>query len=98
MFYRYEAMDKDGTYKGIFTFFNSSQRRYFNRFLREPKWYQNNPNVNSRCWFTAEGYEKYHSLIDELIHERGIKNFRILKRDSIENIVCKGKIQCIEAI
>lgn len=98
MFYRYEARNKNGEYEGIFSFFNPSQRRYFNRFLREPKWYENNPDVDSRCWFTEEGYEKYHSVIDELICGAGIKDVRLLVKETLDNIVCKGKIQCIETI
>ena len=99
MFFRYEAKNKDGNFEGIFSFFNPSQRRYFNRFLREPKWYEKNPDIDSRCWFTEEGYKKYHSIIDKLIAESyWIKDVRLLTKTSLTNIVCKGKIQCIEQI
>lgn len=98
MFYRYEAKDKDGQYRGIFSFFNPSERRYFNRFLKEPKWYEKNPGVESRCWFTEEGYVKYHHIIDELISGKQNLEVRLLIRDALDNIVYKGKIQCIEAI
>ena len=104
MFYRYEALDKEtGRYEGIFSFFNPSQRRYFNRFLKEPKWYEKNPDADSRCWFTEEGYTKYHSVMEYLISGmdgsyREIENVRILARGTLDNIVCKGKIQCIELL
>lgn len=95
MFYRYEAKDEEGKYKGIFAFFDPDQRRYFNRFLREPKWYKNNPDTDSRCWFTEEGYNKYHSIIDELISENRLAEVKLLKKEKLENVVCKGKIQWI---
>jgi hypothetical protein len=98
MFYRYEAKNANGDYEGIFSFFNPDHRRYFNRFLREPKWYQNNPDIESRCWFTEAGYQKYHSVIDELIIEAGIADVRLLVCDALPNIVCKGKMQCIERV
>lgn len=98
MFYRYEAKNENGEYEGIFSFFNPSERRYFNRFLKEPKWYEKNPDVNSRCWFTEEGYNKYHHVIDEIISSyRGIE-VRLLTKEILDNVVCKGKIQCIELI
>lgn len=98
MFYRYEAKNKNGQYEGIFSFFNPSQRRYFNRFLKEPKWYEKNPNIDSRCWFTEEGYKKYHHIIDELINGNGNLEVRLLTQPTLNNIVCKGKIQCIELV
>lgn len=99
MFYRYEAMNPNtGEYKGIFSFFNPDHRRYFNRFLREPKWYEKNPDVDSRCWFTEEGYQKYHHVIDDLIILASVKNVRLLTQAALNNIACKGKIQCIELI
>lgn len=97
MFYRYEAKKND-RFVGIFCVLNPSQRRQFNRLLKEPKWYANNPNVDSRCWFTEEGYSKYHSVIDGMISElRGVE-IRILKRNEIQNIAMRSKIQCIELI
>ena len=96
MFYRYEAKNKNGEYEGIFSFFNPSQRRHFNRFLKEPKWYEKNPDVDSKCWFTEYGYKKYHAVIDEMIDGSNIKDVRLLTKDTLDNIVCKGKIQCIE--
>ena len=52
MFYRYETKNENGEWEGIFSSFNPSERRYFNRFLREPKWYSKNPGIDSSCWFT----------------------------------------------
>jgi len=98
MFYRYEAKNENGEYEGIFSFFNSSQRRYFNRFLKEPKWYKKNPNIDSRCWFTEEGYKKYHHIIDELIEENENLEIRLLIQPTLNNIVLKGQIQCIELV
>lgn len=104
MFYRYEAENKEtGEYEGIFSFFNPSERRYFNRFLKEPKWYEKHPNVESKCWFTQDGYDKYHHIIDEIIASyqpwpsRRL-NIRLLTKSTLENIACKGKMQCIEVI
>ena len=98
MFYRYEAKNENGEYEGIFSFFNPSQRSYFNRFLKEPKWYKKNPNIDSRCWFTEEGYKKYHHIIDELIEENENLEIRLLIQPTLNNIVLKGKIQCIELV
>ena len=98
MYYRYEAEDDDGQYVGIFSFFDPSQRRYFNRFLKEPKWYKSNSNKESRCWFTEIGYQKYHNIIDELIAETGNIKTRLLTAEKLDNIVVKGKIQCIELV
>ena len=98
MFYRYEAKNKEGKYEGIFSFFNPSQRRHFNRFVKEPKWYEKNPDVPSKCWFTEEGYEKYHDIIETFIYENRIQDFRLLKEPVLQNLVCQGKIQCIQTI
>lgn len=98
MYYRYEAKTKTGEYKGIFTVLNPSQRRYFNRFVKEPKWYKNNPNTDSRCWFTEEGYDKYHKIMENLISELYNVETRLLKVETLNNIVSKGKIQCIELL
>lgn len=98
MFYRYEAKNKNGTYVGIFGIFNPDQRRYFGRFLKEPKWYSKNPNVDSRCWFTELGYQKYGPVIEELISEFQELDYRLIKAESLNNVVAKGKIQCIQLI
>lgn len=95
MFYRYEAKNKNGIYVGIFGVFNPDQRRYFGRFLKEPKWYSQNPGVDSRCWFTELGFQKYGPVIDEIISDCPNIEYRIIKSEHLNNIVVKGKIQCI---
>ena len=98
MYYRYEIKNNKSEFVGIFSVFNPSQRRYFNRFLKEPKWYKNNPDKKSRCWFTEVGYQKYHTIIENLISELRNPEIRLLKMDTLKNIVVNGKIQCIELI
>ena len=115
MFYRYEAKVKDNysrwagkktdwEWQGIFSFFNPTERRYFNRFLREPRWYENNPDVDSRCWFTEEGYQKYHHIMELIISGNvGYRpmdhlEIRILTKETLDNIACKGKMQYIELV
>ena len=104
MYYRYEALNREtGTYEGIFSFLNPSQRRYFNRFVREPKWYEKNPDVDTKCWFTEVGYQKYHSIMEAIIsgdpgYYPEIENVRLITKETLGNIVCQGRIQCIEKI
>ena len=98
MYYRYEARNKEGQFVGIFQILNPSERRYINRFLREPKWYEKNSTVESRCWFTEEGYAKYHEVLDAIISEKGNLEVRIIQKERLSNIACKGKIQCIELV
>lgn len=98
MYYRYEIKNKEGIFVGLFCLLNPSQRRFFNRFVKEPSWYKHNPNTNSRCWFTKEGYKKYHNVIDKIIAELRNPEIRLLKVERLDNIVSKGKIQCIELI
>lgn len=80
------------------------ERRYFNRFLKEPKWYANNPNVETRCWFTEEGFEKYHHVMEQIISDtvgyRPMNHFevRVIQKETLNNVVYKGKIQCIELL
>ena len=115
MFYRYEAKikddfsqwqvkDEDREWQGVFSFFNPTERRYFNRFLKEPKWYENNPSVDSKCWFTEEGYKKYHHIIEQIISGNiGYRpmshlEIRLVTKETLSNIACKGKMQCIELV
>lgn len=92
MYYRYEVKNEDGQYVGIFCELNPDQRRHFNRFLKEPKWYQKNPGKESRCWFTELGYQKYHHVIDEMISEMPSIEVRLLCIESLARIAMKGKI------
>ena len=104
MFYRFEIRTSpDSPWEGGFQYLFPDQIRYITRFVREPKWYQNHPDINTRCWFTQEGFTKYGDIIQEAIEECGVLDYpnskmRILKRPSLENIVMHGKIQCIQLI
>ena len=103
MYYRYEVRRAaNDPWEGCFQYLFPDQRRFLGRWIKEPKWYQNHPFTNSRCWFTQEGFEKYGDLVEEVVKER-MENFsegemRILKRPKLENIVMHGKIQCIQLI
>ena len=77
--------------------FFPDQRRYIGRFLKEPKWYKEHPNVATRCWFTQEGFDKYGDLVKEAIEKRDVE-YRLVRSESLENIVMLGKIQCIQRI
>ena len=107
MYYRYEACPvAENNYhpmewQGIFASgaLNPSQKRKINQILKEPKWYKNNADIPSRCWFTQVGYDKYHKLLEEMIKE--ISPFwkvRLVMTKSLNHIVMNGKIQCIEMI
>lgn len=98
MFYRYEVRtDLDKPWEGGFQRLFPDQRRYIGRFLKEPKWYKKHPDVETRCWFTQEGFDKYGGLVREAIEKRGVE-YRLIKSESLENIVMLGKIQCIQRI
>lgn len=102
MYYRYEARRKDSAeWLGIFASgaLNPSQRRQWGRVLREPKWYEKNPDTASKCWFTEYGYEKYHNLMDEMISETtNVWKIRLITCDKLGKLVCKGKVQCVELV
>lgn len=95
MYYRYVAKDVNGEYKGIFSFLNPDERRYFGRYVKEPTWYKKHPGVDSTCWFTETGYQKYHTLIEYLVSNHQGLDIKLETRDALDNIVCKGKVQCI---
>ena len=104
MYYRYEVETEDG-WEGIFSIANPDWRRYIGRYIAEPKWYAKQENVydiQSRCWFTQYGFDKYHHLIEETINDYRYYypdvNVRILKQVSLENLVMKGKVQVIELL
>ena len=103
MYYRYEARrldEEDEEFRGIFGIFPPSEARKW-YCLAEPKWYENNPDVNSQAWFTQHGYDKWHTKMEETIKEfldcYGRDNFeiRLRKAATLDNIVFKGKTQCI---
>lgn len=103
MYYRYEARRtdvEDGEFKGIFNAFTPSQRRKW-YCLAVPKWYEKNPDVESQAWFTQHGYDKWHEKMEDAIREfldwftEGTFEIRLLKKETLENIVFEGKTQCI---
>lgn len=99
MFYRYEAKRPvDNTWVGICKAMTPSIRHKMAGFLTNPKWYHNHPDVDTRCWFTQYGYDRYHSRVEKLIEE--CMNYyplkvRLLKEDNPGIILMKGKVQCI---
>lgn len=101
MYYRYEVRRDDGTWAGICTMLNPSERRAFNRMIREPEWYgkPGNAERKSTCWLTEEGFEKYGNRIAKLIenHRAWVETppVRIRKVRTLDNIVVRGKIQVI---
>ena len=102
MYYRYEIrfLTENAEWEGVFQAFNPSQRRQWH-CLAEPKYYENNPDAETRAWFTQHGYEKWHVKMDTIINDfldaYGRNNYevRLLKVDILPNIVFKGKTQCI---
>ena len=102
MYYHYEMRTgSNETWQGCFQFFFPDQRRYIGRWLKEPSWYSKHPDVDSRCWFTEVGFQKYGDMVEQIIQELLDTNpeweMRLLKTE-ILNIAMKGKIQCIEVI
>lgn len=101
MYYRYETQKEDGTWTGVCTIFNPSQRRKLNRFIRAPKWYNENGNADkkSTCWLTEEGFKKYDGLFMTLINQTRLTKscppIRLRIEKDLPNIVMKGKIQVI---
>lgn len=69
--------------------------------LAIPKWYSNHTATPSKAWFTQYGFEKWHPKMLETLHvflERyPYFEIRILTCDKPDNIVMKGKTQCISA-
>lgn len=101
MFYRYEMRSSPSDpWKGCFQYFFPDQRRYIARWLKEPKWYQNHPDVDSKCWFTQEGISKYGGMVEEFIEKRLSDmpegEMRLLQTETLENLVMHGRIQCIQ--
>lgn len=105
MYYRYEARytgDKDAEWEGIFQFFSPDERRKW-YCLAVPKWYEKNPDVDSQAWFTQHGYDKWHEKMEKTIEDylswcnEGWE-VRLLQVETLDNIVFKGKTQCIVTI
>lgn len=105
MFYRYEAKHpvKTGNeWVGIFQAFNPFERRQW-YCLTEPKWYKDNPRINSKAWFTEYGYLKWKAKMEKMIQSFHFENkdgwaFRVINAETIENTVFKGKTQVIQTI
>ena len=103
MFYRYEVyLGRKEGWNGITSIFNPDHSQWMSRFLTSPKWYDSHPDIDSKCWFTQYGYDKYHKEMEEIIEdckelydEHPLK-IRLLKADNLENIVCSYKVQCIQ--
>lgn len=101
MYYRYEARrinNKNSEWKGIFEYFSPYERRKW-YCLSVPKWYDENPDVESQAWFTQHGYDKWHEKMEKTIEDflswHSNLEVRLLKVETLENIVFKGKTQCI---
>ena len=103
MFYRYEAKHiSNDKWIGIFQAFNPSEKRKWN-CLYEPKWYRDNPHVESKAWFTEHGYNKWKNKMNAMIEDFHFGNtngweFRIVKKENLDNIVMYGKSQVIQKI
>ena len=100
MYYRYIAQERSGSgWKGLCQVLTPDCRRKIGQFISEPKWYRTHPDIDSECWFTEQGYNKYHKKIEEIIdHYKenwGELKVRLLKATQLDNIVMVGKIQII---
>ena len=99
MYYRYEAKYPDDTeWKGIFHCLSPDDRRKW-YCLSTPKWYDHNPDTKSRAWFTEHGYQKWHEKMEHTIANtwKPIET-RLIKAETLDNIVVKGKTQVIQTI
>ena len=105
MFYRYE-IKRISTQTGLNVPWENlckaltpDHRRMIKRFLYEPKWYRDNPDKDSICWFTQYGYDKYHEYIEEIIKDCNDNYYplkvRLLERRRLKDVVMHGKVQCI---
>lgn len=104
MYYRYVGRRLNGTdtsLKGIFEIFTPDERRKWGSCLATPKWYSKHPDVETEAWFTQHGYDKWHGKMDAIINDfldaYGRNNYEIslLRVETLNNIVSKGKTQCI---
>ena len=102
MYYRYEIrfLTENAEWKGVFQAFSPSQRRKW-YCLAEPKYYEDHPDVETKAWFTLHGYDKWHGKMDAMLEQ--YKNdkdieIRILTAETLDNLVMKGKTQCIQRI
>ena len=95
MYYRYEAREPNGEWIGIFQHMSPDQRRKW-YCLHIPKYLKEHPDCNSQSWFTEHGYQKWHTKMEETIEaEFQDLEVRIVIKEMLENVVMKGKTQCI---
>lgn len=101
MYYRYEMKFPESTeWKGVFQEFCPSHSRQWS-CLAIPKYYTKHPNEKTRAWFTQHGYDKWHSKMDEMLElykKEMNAEIRILTAETLDNLVMKGKTQCIQKI
>lgn len=102
MYFRYEMRHKKpkpGEWEGVFQFFNPSQRRKW-YCLAEPKWYEENPEANSRAWFTEHGFAKWMKKMETMLQEfdKEYYEVRLLTATTLDNLVFEGKTQVIELL
>ena len=100
MFYRYEARRPgDLTWKGVLQVVTPRHRRRTARFLTSPKWYSQHPDIDTRCWFTQYGYDKYHTEMEAVIEDCRTNYYpleiRLIQAKTLKNIAMQGKVQCI---
>lgn len=69
--------------------------------LHEPKYYEENPDVETKAWFTQHGYDKYHAKMNDMLSiykDNPDIEIRIVTAETLDNIVMLGKTQCIQRI
>ena len=71
--------------------------------LPVPQWYKKHPESKTKAWFTEYGYNKYHEKMENviqhiIIEENRPYDIRLLKQESVPDIVMKGKTQCLQQI
>ena len=101
MFYRYEGRRLgQKEWLGICQALTPDHRRKIARFLKVPKWYNENPNIESESWFTQKGYDQYHERREEIIKNCNDYYYpletRLLQVEELPNLAMVGKIQCIK--
>ncbi len=107
-YYRYEAKieGEDDRWYGICAYLDPDCRRKLARYIAEPKWYKTHSDMDSKCWFTEYGYQKYSWLMDELVEDMtelmsdsGLERFRVrvLRAKALGEVYCAGKVQTISS-
>lgn len=101
-FHRYEYLE-NGEWHGIFGMFDPSERRFVNKYLKAPGWYQENPGMESQAWFTDRGFRRYEKLMEKTIrmHKEtygSLPEIRIREAMELTGVVSHGAVQCIVAL